>query len=243
VRHRGARALIVLGACAAVLGTLAVIAAGFALSFDAIRAVGDAAGIRASIAWMLPVSVDGAMMVATITAIVLRTMHRPVWYPWLVVCVGIAVSIWCNSTHAGIAEDIELTIGQARAVSAIPAVTLALSVHLLITLALAVLAQPQLEPEPEPEPVVIEPDMPELDVTAEPEPQPEPDGDPVTPESAGGIASGVAITPAAARTIVRSLRTTHPDMDLDEIARLVGRSKRQAARYLEPSANGSGPSA
>lgn len=128
----------VLAGVVASAGTLAVTVAGFALSYDAIRAVGIASRIRAELAWLLPVSVDGAMAVATIAAVVLRRMTgRTAWYPWAVVLVGAGISVACNGLHALPSAGAHLVIADGRvrfAVSAIPAVMLALSVHLLVTL-------------------------------------------------------------------------------------------------------------
>jgi ribosomal protein L12E/L44/L45/RPP1/RPP2 len=225
-RARGTIALVVLGCVLASVGCLAVIAAGFALSFDAIKAVGEAAGVNPDISWLLPVSIDGAMLVATITAIVLRAVGRPVWYPWLVVIVGVAISIWCNSAHAGLAGGaIELEPDTARAVSAIPAVTLALSVHLLITLALAVVAQPA---PPAPESDIAE------DIAAESDTvQPvDVEQSETTEETAGGTPSGVVFTSDQARTFTLMIKTVYPDMTPAQIAPYVGRSPRQVARIL-----------
>lgn len=122
----------------AAAGTLAVTVAGFTLSFDAIRVVGQAAHIRAALAWLLPVSVDGAMAVATVTAVVLRRMSgRTGRYPWAVVVTGALISVACNGLHAlgDPGQPLTLPDGRVRfAVSAIPAVMLALSVHLLVML-------------------------------------------------------------------------------------------------------------
>jgi hypothetical protein len=145
-RRVGAVTLVVLGCLTAVAGTLTVIAGAFTISFDAIAAVGTASGMNREIAWMLPVSVDGAMAVATVVAILLRQAGRPTLYPWLVVAAGVAMSMACNAAHAqpvvGDAEPAPLELDPivAALVSTIPALTLALSVHLLMTLALAVLS-------------------------------------------------------------------------------------------------------
>lgn len=133
----------VLAGVVASVGTLAVTVAGFALSYDAIRAVGIASRIRVEWAWLLPVSVDGAMAVATIAAVVLRHMTgKTAMYPWAVVIVGAAISIACNGLHAipEVGVDLHLREEVRFAVSAIPAVMLALSVHLLVTLVEAVAA-------------------------------------------------------------------------------------------------------
>jgi len=118
------------------LGTVAVAVAGFTLSFDAIRAVAVAAHVRPSWAWLMPLSVDGAMSVATVAAVVLRRLGRRPAYPWLVVLSGAAISIACNALHARGGHP--LGERAAMAVSAIPPVMLALSVHLLVVLAVAV---------------------------------------------------------------------------------------------------------
>lgn len=131
----------ILAGVVASVGTLAVTVAGFALSYDAIRAVGIASRIRVEWAWLLPVSVDGAMAVATIAAVVLRHMTgKTAMYPWAVVIVGAAISIACNGLHAipEVGVSLHLREEVRFAVSAIPAVMLALSVHLLVTLVEAV---------------------------------------------------------------------------------------------------------
>lgn len=239
-RRRGAVALTVVACVVATVGTLAVIAAGFVLSFDAIKAVGEAASINPDVAWLLPVAIDGAMAVATITAIVLRFLGRQVWYPWLVVVVGVVISVWCNAEHAGLRGGvIDLGADTARAVSAIPAVTLFLSIHLLITLALAVVSVPA----PVPPVRDIEADMPQV-VDTEPdvvEPSLE-----APEESPDGAVSGVVFTPAEARTMALALKIANPDMKPAEIGRFVGRSARQVGRMLaapdasELSLNGAG---
>lgn len=128
-------ALGVLAGVVAGVGTLAVASAGFALSFDAIRAVGQAAYIRPSMAWMLPVCVDGAMAVATVCAVVLRRMGRRPVYPWLVVLAGAGISIAANALHAyQQGGEVPLPPHWAMAVSAVPPLLLAMSVHLLVIL-------------------------------------------------------------------------------------------------------------
>jgi len=131
-------ALGVLAGVVASVGTLAVSVAGFALSYDAVRKVGIAAHIRADWAWLLPVSVDGAMAVATVAAVVMHRMTRrtPV-YPWAVVVAGAGISIACNALHADGVAGAPLVIqdaGVRMAVAGIPALMLALSVHLLVML-------------------------------------------------------------------------------------------------------------
>jgi hypothetical protein len=133
-----ATAFGVLAGTVAAAGTLAVVVAGFTLSFDAIRKVAIAAYIRPDWAWLMPVSIDGAMAVATVTAVVMSKLDRSAKYPWFVVFVGAAISIGCNATHAYLeGGEVQLPGLVAACVSAIPALQLALAVHLLVLLALA----------------------------------------------------------------------------------------------------------
>lgn len=132
-------ALAVLAGVVATLGTLAVTVAGFSLSFDASKAVAIAAHIRKEWAWLLPVSVDGAMAVAAVVAVVMRHLKKGdvAWYPWVVVALGALISVACNALHAVGAQGQTLVLEDPRvraAVSAIPAIMLALSVHLLVLL-------------------------------------------------------------------------------------------------------------
>jgi hypothetical protein len=131
----------VLAGVVAAAGAVAVSVAGFTLSFDAIRAVGQGAHMRHDWAWLLPVSVDGAMAVATVAAVVLhRLTGKTAWYPWAVVLAGAAISVACNGLHAtGVLNakgepQLDLHPEVRFAVSAIPAVMLTLSVHLLVVL-------------------------------------------------------------------------------------------------------------
>lgn len=120
-------------------GITAVTAAGFALSFDAIRTVGRAAHINGHLDWMLPVAIDGAMAVASVTAIVMQRMGRTPIYPWIVVLANVFISVGCNALHAYQGGGEKPLPGEwAMAVSAIPALNLALSLHLAIELVMAV---------------------------------------------------------------------------------------------------------
>jgi hypothetical protein len=137
-RQLASTSLGVLAGVIAAAGTLAVIVAGFTLSYDAVRRVAVAAGVNADRAWLMPVSIDGAMAVATVTAVVLSRMGRAVIYPWAVVLAGAGISIACNAVHARMRDGLALDDATAMAVSAIPAVMLTLSVHLLVVLVEAV---------------------------------------------------------------------------------------------------------
>ncbi|WP_219471272.1 DUF2637 domain-containing protein [Nonomuraea rhizosphaerae] len=120
----------------AVAALVAVVAGAFVLSFDAITAVSEAAHVDDGLSWLMPVSVDGAMTVGTMAALVLKMLKQSTRYAWFVVLAGVAISVACNALHAtqSAGAHVKLTTFQAGAVSAIPAVALALSLHLLILL-------------------------------------------------------------------------------------------------------------
>jgi hypothetical protein len=120
----------------AVVALIAVVAGAFVLSFDAITAVSEAAHIDDGLSWLMPVGVDGAMTVGTMAALVLKMLGKKTGYAWIVVLAGVVISIACNALHATQSEGtvVKLTGWQQGAVSAIPAVALALSLHLLIIL-------------------------------------------------------------------------------------------------------------
>jgi hypothetical protein len=126
--------LILLAGMVVVAGMVIVVTAGFALSFDAIRAVGRASRIRPDWAWLLPAAIDGAMAVATVTVVVLRRLNRPTACPWTVVLTNATISVACNGLHALTGSSVSLPPAITMAVSAVPAVNLALTVHLLVVL-------------------------------------------------------------------------------------------------------------
>lgn len=117
--------------------TLIVVGAAFALSFDAIKDMGKLAGIRSSIAWLLPVCIDGAMIVGTASwqwKLIQRRQWKLLLYPAAVVLIGAAVSVALNAAHAQLHHAPTLDQAAAMFVAALPAVFLAGSVHLVADL-------------------------------------------------------------------------------------------------------------
>lgn len=120
----------------------------FVLSFDAIKAVAEAAHVADAISWLMPVSVDGAMTVATMAAMVLKILGKKTRYPSIVFVVCLVISLACNALHATQSQTVgqgtkmltmvKLEDWHSALVSAIPAVALALSLHLMIMLIEAV---------------------------------------------------------------------------------------------------------
>jgi hypothetical protein len=139
-----ALALAIVAGIVASVGLLAVISAGFALSFDAISAVAIAAHIAADKAWMMPVSIDGAMLVASVHFVIARRQGGKGFYPLTVVIVGTLISIACNGLHAtgDKGRDLDLGGSERFLVSTVPALMLALSVHMLVELLVQLVGKP-----------------------------------------------------------------------------------------------------
>ncbi|AGK87965.1 excisionase [Mycobacterium phage Severus] len=108
---------------AATAGTIAVGGLSFALSFTALRELSAANGVAQ--AWMVPLVVDGGIIVATTATVALRT-HR--WYPWTLLVLGSLVSVAGNVAHAQPHGAIAMVI------AAIPPLWLLGSTHLTIHL-------------------------------------------------------------------------------------------------------------
>lgn len=200
-------ALGVLGGTIAAAGTLGVTAGGFALSFDAITAVATAAHVRPDLAWLMPVTIDGPMAIATVVALILHRLGRSPLYPWLVVLAGTGVSIVCNALHASMGGRLELDPRAAMLVSAIPAVMLALSVHLLVVLVEAIrdhLAAHRPEPEAGPEP------QPEPAPAPKPDPAPKPGRKPPAAKAGQSGVGAVAAMRAEYDRIVKAGGTPEP---------------------------------
>jgi hypothetical protein len=125
----GRRTLTVVG----VLGAIAVNIAAFMLSADAITTVAKAAGISASIAWAMVLSVDGMMLTGTVVFVTRKIMGRSARYPGIVLSAGVLLSVACNALHAKASGGHMVHLGgnTRAAVSAIPAASLAFSFHLI----------------------------------------------------------------------------------------------------------------
>ncbi|WP_083459568.1 DUF2637 domain-containing protein [Jiangella muralis] len=111
----------------------------FALSFDALRELALAAGLRTELVWIWPLVVDGFMVVSTINAVVLsERIPRAAWYPGIALVVFAVVSIAGNGLHAARHADMDvISVPVAAVVSAIPAVALLIISHLIVVLLIA----------------------------------------------------------------------------------------------------------
>lgn len=106
---------------ASLAGTVAVTAIAAVASYDHMRALALTAGQSPSLAALLPLSVDGMVLVATVA---LGDGRRSRWSAWLAFFIGVAASLAANVMVA--APD-----AISRAVSAWPAVALLLTVEVL----------------------------------------------------------------------------------------------------------------
>ncbi|AIK68896.1 excisionase [Mycobacterium phage Swirley] len=82
---------------AATAGTVAVGGLSFALSFTALSDLAVNNGVPAWQAWMLPLVIDGGVIVATAATVALR---RHSWYAWTLLIFSSLVSVAGNVVHA-----------------------------------------------------------------------------------------------------------------------------------------------
>ncbi|ASZ75467.1 excisionase [Mycobacterium phage Kimona] len=123
----------------AVAGTVAVGGLAFALSFTALADLAGHAGVTEGQAWMVPLVVDGGIIVATMATVALR---RHQWYAWTLLLFSSLVSVAGNVAHAQPHGLIAMVI------AAIPPLWLLAATHLTVMLSRS---------ENEPVPVAAEP--------------------------------------------------------------------------------------
>lgn len=104
---------------------LALIAA--VLSFEGLRTLALDAGIHPNLAWLLPLVIDGLVIVGSLGVITATLVGTAVWYFWLLTLLGVVVSIIGNIAAA---PDTLL----AQSVHAIPPLVFALSIEGLLAI-------------------------------------------------------------------------------------------------------------
>ncbi|EHB47667.1 putative phage excisionase [Mycolicibacterium rhodesiae JS60] len=109
----------------ATAGTIAVGGLSFALSFTALSDLAAHNGVSAGQAWMLPLVIDGGVIVATAATVALQ---RHSWYAWTLLVFSSIVSVAGNVTHAGPHGLIAMVI------AAIPPMWLLAATHLTVML-------------------------------------------------------------------------------------------------------------
>jgi len=116
-----------------IAATVALAAGAFTLSFTALTDLATNAGIRADLAWIWPLIVDGLVVAATV-AVVALSGRRERWYPWLLLVSAAAASIAANAYHAAIPKGTVMPPSMAAAVSSVPPVVLLAVTHLTVIL-------------------------------------------------------------------------------------------------------------
>ena len=132
-------------------GVVALTVAGFAMSYDALHALADEQGVRAPLAWLWPLVVDGFIVVASLSVVHAGADERRTAWPWLLVLAFSGISVAFNVVHAA-------PTAVARLVAAIPPTALVLSFELLMRQLRTVLRPPsEAVPAGKPHRVVAQP--------------------------------------------------------------------------------------
>lgn len=122
-------------AATAVTGTIFIALGAFWLSFTSLADLAGRAGIGIGQAWVWPLIVDGIIVVATISVVVLAPYGRQAtWYPWALLVAGAVVSVSANATHATVTAQESVPRLLAAAVSAVPPLVLLAITHLTVEL-------------------------------------------------------------------------------------------------------------
>ncbi|AZS08239.1 hypothetical protein PBI_IRONMAN_37 [Mycobacterium phage IronMan] len=109
----------------ATAGTVAVGGLAFALSFTALADLAVTHGVTPGQSWMLPLVVDGGIVVATMATVAL-TRHG--WYAWTLLLLSSLVSVAGNVAHAQPHGAV------AMGIAAVPPLWLLASTHLTVLL-------------------------------------------------------------------------------------------------------------
>lgn len=113
--------------------TVLIAVGAFVLSFAALTELAEASGIPRSLSWVWALSVDGFILINTIAAFSLQDKGGSRIYAWIILGLFVLLSIFGNAWHAVLATtDFTLPLPVAVLVTAIPPLTLFLSIHLLI---------------------------------------------------------------------------------------------------------------
>ncbi|MGH7883217.1 MAG: DUF2637 domain-containing protein, partial [Candidatus Dormibacteraceae bacterium] len=134
----------------AVLAALVTVA-GWALSYDALWSGALGIGIRPQLAWIFPLVVDGVVATCYVATFALRGESLRIRaYVWGVLLWAVALSVTGNALHAWL-DRVHLAVPLMLAIpgSAVPAISLALVIHVHVILARAVLPAAATESSPE----------------------------------------------------------------------------------------------
>ena len=112
----------------ATLAALAVALSAFARSFSALSDLAVMHEWPADQAWILPVALDGMIIVPTVAAVVRRDAR---WYAWSLLVAGTILSVAGNGIHAWLTAMSHIAVGLA----VIPPIVTLAAVHLTIVVA------------------------------------------------------------------------------------------------------------
>ncbi|WP_280140872.1 DUF2637 domain-containing protein [Nocardia vulneris] len=203
----------------AVVVIVTIGAAAFTLSFAALRELAVMAHTPENLAWLWPVIVDGTIIQATVSALVLASKPQRRWFLW-VLAAGALVSITGNSVHAALAGT-ELPWWAAALVAAVAPVSLVVDTHGLAVLFRAA--------QQESEPAVVAPAT---------TPEPVPAVTAVTTEAAPSAPVAALADPAPKNPVrrdpakvARAVALRAEGQTYAEIAQALGVSPRTAAKY------------
>ncbi|QDH93046.1 hypothetical protein SEA_STEPHIG9_31 [Mycobacterium phage Stephig9] len=113
----------------ATAGTVVVAGLAFSMSFTKLSGLAGANGVSGWQAWMLPIILDGLVVVATAAS---AAMKRGRWYAWLLLVAGTAASVAGNMAYAHMVAPGNVV---ALILAAGPPIVLFLVTHLTIMLA------------------------------------------------------------------------------------------------------------
>lgn len=192
-------------AMAAVVIIVGVGVAAFVLSYETLRDLAELAGIAREHSWLFPVIVDGTILQATVSVMVLSGHARERrWFSW-VLGVGAVVSVAGNSLHA-FTDGAPLPNWVAAVIAAIAPVALLVDTHGVVMLFRAAqrtsAGEPATEDAAEP---ASESDPAPVTESAPVEPEPA-----AVPESVSVPEPVTAPAPAVAAAVVAPVRPIRP---------------------------------
>lgn len=129
---------------------LALALAAAVLSFSGLMTLAEESGIPASLAWLLPIIIDGLVITGSLGVIASTLTGVPTWYSWMLTLLGVTASVIGNVAAAP--DDL-----MSQAVHATPPITFALAVEGLLRVYRihAVASMTTVDPAPAPVPASV----------------------------------------------------------------------------------------
>lgn len=135
--NRGRLAMVRLTRTAAVLITVVIGAASFALSFASLQDLAARSTWPAKLAWLWPVIVDGTIVLATMAIVALaayREQRRNRRFFWAVLGLAALASVSGNAVHATLPHTAPLAPWLSATIACVPPVALLATTHTLAIL-------------------------------------------------------------------------------------------------------------